>query len=130
MSYSIDFLLSVEDEAASDDEVQAILASLAVELDGLAADVSAVAVAAATGMIAKGEEKGNLLDVKINLDTLKSFGKWVYDRVVGTTTKVEFHYGGESFKFDGRKPEELTAAMEGFGKFVATIEAAKKAKNG
>jgi hypothetical protein len=131
-SNSIEFLLSVQDETADAEELRAILTALVTELDERSAQVSEVSVAEATakGLVAKGEEKGGLLDVKINLDTLKSFGKWLYERLVGTSTKAKFEYEGQKFEFDGRNPQDLAVAMENWEKYVATIEAAKKAKNG
>jgi hypothetical protein len=132
MANSVDFLLSVQDETASDEELQAILGVVAAELDELSAKVEEVTAADAQvkGLIAKGSEKGNLLNVEINLDTLKSFGKWLYERLVGTSTKAKFEYDGQRFEFDGRNAKELASAMQDFEKFVTTIEAAKRAKNG
>jgi hypothetical protein len=131
MNNSIDFLLSVQDDRADADELRSILVNLATQLDRLSANVTEVAAteAMSTGMIPKGDEKGNLLDVKINLDTLKQFGKWLYDRVVGTTTKAKFEYDGQKFEFDGRNEQDRAAALRDFEKFVIAIERAKKAKN-
>jgi hypothetical protein len=132
-STTIEILLSIQDELADVVEQRAVLNAVAVELDQRSAEVSKVTIAAAqaSGMIAKGDEKsGNLLDIKINLDTLKNFGKWLYERLVGTSTKAKFEYEGAKFEFDGRNPQDLAVAMENWEKYVVTIEKAKQAKNG
>jgi hypothetical protein len=131
MNNSIDFLLSVQDDQADTDELRSVLVNLATELDRLSADVTEVTAtdAVETGMIPKGDEKGNLLDVKINLDPLKNFAKWLYDRLVGSTTKATFEYDGQKFEFNGRNEQDRAAAMRDFEKFIIAIERAKKAKN-
>jgi hypothetical protein len=131
MNNSIDFLLSVQDDRADADELRSILVNLATQLDRFSADVTEVPAseAVATGMIPKGDDKGNLLDVKINLDPLKQFAKWLYDRLVGGTTKATFEYDGQKFEFNGRNEQDRAAAMRDFEKFVIAIERAKKAKN-
>jgi hypothetical protein len=130
MNNSIDFLLSVQDDQADTDELRSVLVNLATELDRLSADVTEVTAtdAVETGMIPKGDEKGNLLDVKINLDPLKNFAKWLYDRLVGSTTKATFEYDGQKFEFNGRNEQDRAAAMRDFEKFIIAIERAKKAK--
>ncbi len=66
----IAFYLSVQDEQATDDELQAILATLAGELESQSAQVAPVASTEATeqGLVAKGEKSSSILNVEINLD--------------------------------------------------------------
>ena len=133
MDTSIELLLSVQDEQASDEELQAILRTLAAELEGQSAEVVPIAPtesASQPGMLDKGESSSGILDVKINLDALKSFGKWLYDRLVGTTTKVKFAYGDAKFEFEGRNDRDRAAAQQDFEDFIARLEAAKQAKHG
>lgn len=133
MNNPIEFWLSVEDEQATDEELQTILGTLAAELEDQSAAVMPVALAKLPpqpGMVEKGEPSSSILDVKINLDTLQTFGKWLYDRLVGTTTKVKFEYEAVKFEFEGRNDRDRAAAMQDFENFVARLEAAKQAKHG
>lgn len=132
MDRLIEFQLSVRDEQATDEELQSILRTLAAELERQSATVDVVAseLSAPSGVVQKGEASSSILDVKINLDTLKTFGKWLYERLVGTTTKVEFEYGEAKFKFEGRNNQDRAAAMQDFEAFVAKVEVTKQAKHG
>lgn len=127
MDNSIEFQLSVQDSQADAEELQAILTTLAAELESQSAIVESVAApesSAQAGTVSKGEP-GGILDVKINLDSLKAFGKWLYERLVGTTTKVKFEYGEAKFEFEGRNDRDRAAAQQDFEAFVAKLEAAK-----
>ncbi|MGR3274244.1 hypothetical protein ACSYAD_03930 [Acaryochloris marina NIES-2412] len=129
---SIELKVAVEDQQASDEEFQAILTTLAMELENQEATVTTAEPsreASSTGEVMKGDESSSLLDVKINLDTLKDIGKWLYERLVGTTTKVKFKCGDLEFEFSGRN-QDLQSAQKDFEDFVSRIEAAKQAQNG
>lgn len=143
MDSPIEFQLSVQDEQATDEELQSILRTLAAELENQSATVDVVPCSSIldvtidlppgggrSEVVQKGEPSSSILDVKINLDTLKTFGKWLYERLVGTTTKVEFEYGEAKFKFEGRNNQDRAAAMQDFNAFVAKVEAMKQAKHG
>jgi hypothetical protein len=134
MNHPVEFQLSVQDEQATDEEeLQLILQTLAAELENQSAEVSPVApldVPPEPEMVNKGEPSSSILDVKINLDTLQTFGKWLYGRLVGTTTKVKFEYGEVRFEFEGRTDRDRASAQQDFENFVARLEAAKQAKHG
>lgn len=130
---SIELKVAVEDQQASDEEFQAILTTLAMELENQEATVTTAEPsreASSTGEVMKGDESSSLLDIKINLDTLKDIGKWLYERLVGTTTKVKFKYGDLEFEFEGRNDQDRQSAQNDFEDFVSRIEAAKQAQNG
>lgn len=133
MDDSIVLNVAVEDQQASDEELQAILATLAMELENQEATVTAAKPsrdASGTDEVTKGDESSSLLDIKINLDTLKDFGKWLYERLVGTTTKVKFKYGDLEFEFEGRNDQDRQSAQKDFEDFVSKLEAAKRVKQG
>lgn len=125
---TIDVLLRVEDVEATPEELQQILRVVAAELEhrGAIVEFAETEVSQSeqnTTGVPKGKGSGNLLDVKINLDTLKSIGKWFYDRFIGTSTKVEFEYEGVKFKFEGQAELDPNLAFE---RFMAAVEAAKR----
>jgi len=132
MNDPIEFQLSVQDGQAGKEELQLILQTLAAELENQAAEVAAVPTDAPSEaeMVKKGEPSSGILDVKINLDALKTFGQWLYGRLVGTTTKVKFKYDEVEFVWEGRNDRDRAAAWQGFEDFIAKIEAAKQAKHG
>ncbi|BDM79037.1 hypothetical protein [Acaryochloris marina] len=133
MDDSIELKVAVEDQQASDEELQAILTTLAMELENQEATVRTAEPpreVSSAGELAKGDESSSLLDIKINLDTLKGIGKWLYERLVGTTTKVKFKYGDLEFEFEGRNDQDRQSAQKDFEDFVSRIEAAKRAQNG
>jgi len=128
MDDSIEFQLSVQDSQANAEELQAILRTLAAELESQSAVVESVASPDSStpdGTVAMGEPSSSILDVKINMDSLKAFGKWLYERLLGTNTKVKFEYGEAKFEFEGRNDRDRAAAQQDFEAFVAKLEAAK-----
>lgn len=133
MDDSIELKVAVEDQQASDEELQAILATLAMELENQEATVTTAessSKSADPNYRFMGDESSSLLDIKINLDTLKDVGKWLYERLVGTTTKVKFKYGDLEFEFEGRNDQDRQSAQKDFEDFVSKLEAAKQAQNG
>lgn len=133
MDDSIELKVAVEDQQASDEEFQAILTTLAMELENQEATVTIAEPsreASSTGEVTKGGDSSSLLDIKISLDTLKDIGKWLYERLVGTTTKVKFKYGDLEFEFEGRNDQDRQSAQKDFEDFVSKLEAAKQAQNG
>lgn len=127
---NIAFSLTLQDDQANDKEFQAILAALLGELENRSALVEPVPATKITeeGIIAKGEKGSSIFNVEINLETLKVFSKWLYERLAGTSSKVKFKYGEAEFEFEGRNNLDPMAAMQGFEDFVLKLEAAKKAK--
>jgi len=133
MNDPIEFQLSVQDAQAGKEELQLILQTLARELENQAAEVEQAVPTDAPSeaeMVKKGEPSSGIVDVKINLDALKTFGQWLYGRLVGTTTKVKFEYGEVKFEFEGRNDGDRATAWQDFEDFITKLEAAKQAKHG
>jgi hypothetical protein len=133
MNDPIEFQLSVQDGQVTKEELQLILQTLAAELENQAAEVEMAVPTDAPSepeMVEKGEPSSGILDVKINLDALKTFGQWLYGRLVGTTTKVKFKYDEVEFEWEGRNDGDRATAWQDFEDFIAKIEAAKQAKHG
>lgn len=135
MDNLIEFQISVTDEQARDDELQAILGTLATELEKRSVKVTPV-LPDATSLdydlkaIEKGINLGSILAVKGKLEAFKPFISWLSGRLAGTTTKVKFTYEGASFEFEGNNDRDRAAAMQDFETFVLKLEALKQAKNG
>jgi hypothetical protein len=129
MSSPIEFQLSVQDDQATYEELQAILGALAVELENQAAEVVSLSgsePSAEPRMAHKGDAPASLLDVKLNLEAVQVFGKWLYGRLVGTTTTVEFDHKGTKFKFEGQN-KDLAAAIQNFESFVTKLDTTNQA---
>jgi len=78
----------------------------------------------------KGTPSSSILDIQINLDTLKSFGSWFYDRLVGTPTKVVFKYKDFTCILEGLNEKGRAAAISDFERFIALAKEHKGEKNG
>ncbi|MBF2035598.1 MAG: hypothetical protein IGR92_08960 [Leptolyngbyaceae cyanobacterium T60_A2020_046] len=136
MSSSLEFHLSVQDGQSTDEDLQAMLVALAAELENQAAEVTATQKVEMPSpsvdglpvppMIPKGDGGTSILNVKINLEALQTFGLWLHKRLAGTTTKVNFEYEGIKFAFEGRSDRDRAAAMQDFQDFIAQLEAAKR----
>jgi len=127
MTQPLQFQLSVQDLEATPEDLQVILQTLAAELENQSAAVEPIVSSeeVTPEMLTKGDSSGSLLDVKIDLDALKSFGQWLYDRLVGTPTKVKFEYEGIKFEFEGRNDSDRAAAMADFKDFIDKLAATK-----
>jgi len=127
MTQPIQFQLSVQDTEASPEELQLILQTLAAELENQSAQVNSIVSSEGITpeMLTKGGTSGSLLDVKIDLNALTSFGQWLFDRLVGTPTEVKFEYEGVKFEFKGRNDRDRAAAMADFQAFVTQLAATK-----
>ncbi len=129
---TIEFLLWMEDSEADAEALRAMTKVVAGDLeenrDASVSSVSAVsAVEGEPGRVPKGGDSGgSILNVEINLENIVAFGKWLYGRVAGTSTKAKFEYQGATFEFDGRNAQELAVVMDEFQQFVAAIDASKK----
>jgi hypothetical protein len=123
----LEFQLAIQDPEASPDELQQILQAIAAELETQTAEVSQSPLVQDpdSDTIAKGEASSSILDVKINLDTLKTFGHWLYERLLGGTTEATFEYEGAKFTFKGRNVQDQAATMQEFETFIAAVAKAK-----
>ena len=123
MSSQVELFLSIQDERGAGDESQAILNAIAAEMESQKAQVKILSPGQAPAdFLTKGDEPGNLLDIKIDLGALKSIVTWIYQRLT-PGVKVKFKHKDSEFEFEGRNQEELKAAQEAFNDFVAQIEA-------
>jgi hypothetical protein len=127
MTQPIQFQLSVQDTDATPEELQLILQTVAAELENQDAAVEPIVSSEVVTpeMLTKGETSGSILDVKIDLNAVKSFGQWLFDRLVGTPTEVKFEYEGVKFEFKGRNDSDRAAAMADFEAFIAKLAATK-----
>jgi hypothetical protein len=130
-SNTVALKLTFLDSTASTEELQQIIRTIAAQLENQADTVSfAVPSNQSDGtVILKGEQSSSTLDIKINLDKLKSFGKWLYERLIGTSVEAEFEHEGTKFRYKGRNQEDSAAAIQDFQRFITAIEAAKQ-RNG
>lgn len=123
MTQALQIQLSVQDAEANPEELQLMVQALATELENHSAILEPIASSEFTPeMLTKGEEQGSILDVKIDLDALKSFGQWLYDRLLGTPTEVKFEYQDIKFEFKGRNDKDRAAAMADFEAFVTKLQ--------
>ncbi|MFZ4666423.1 MAG: hypothetical protein ACOYME_08345 [Prochlorotrichaceae cyanobacterium] len=127
MTQPIQFQLSVQDTDATPEELQLILQTVAAELENqdVAVEPIVSSEVVTPEMLTKGDTSGSILDVKIDLNALKIFGTWLYDRLVGTPTEVKFEYEGVKFEFKGRNDSDRAAAMADFEAFIAKLAATK-----
>ncbi len=96
---TVNFQLSMVDSEVSAEELGAVVRVVAAELESRGADVAAVASSRGgePGRVAKGTGSGgSILNVEINLENIVAFGKWLRERLVGTSTKAKFEYKGRS----------------------------------
>jgi hypothetical protein len=124
--------LIVQDSSASSEELQQTIRAIAAQLEPRADSISLVDVSSAElngAVIPKGTQSSSILDIKINLDTLKSFSGWFYDRLVGTQTEASFECEGFKFVFKGRNEQDRAAAIRDFERFIAAVRE-KKTNNG
>jgi hypothetical protein len=121
--------LIIQDSSASSEELQQIIRAIASQLEPQADSVSLVDVSPAElnrVVIPKGTQSSNILDIQINLDTLKSFGGWLYDRLVGMPTEVSFECEGIIFVFKGRNEQDRAAAIRDFERFLVAVRDKKE----
>jgi hypothetical protein len=127
MTQPLQFQLSVQDAEATPEELQLILQTVAAELENQSAEVEPIVSSEGITreMLTKGDTSGSILDVKIDLNALVGFGKWLHDRLAGTPTKIKFEYEGIKFEFEGRNDRDRAAAMADFQAFVTQLAATK-----
>jgi hypothetical protein len=130
MTSVVEIQLLVQDEQASDVELLAILQALTEELVSQSAEVDFLPVAFSEPIISntvkKGDSTSNLLDVKSSIETLRVFVQWLYARLIGTTTKVEFKFKDIEFKFEGNSSKDYHTAMQDFEQFIVRLESVKR----
>lgn len=70
-----------------------------------------------------------LFDLKITFSSVEALVKWLYQRLFGTPTEVTIEYESLKFSFKGDSQEKLEATLQSAKRFVAEVEALKKAKH-
>lgn len=81
MSHSVEFSLTIQTDEASQDDAQGVLVALVRELEAAEAEVTAIASETAPAdVLEKGDGLGRWLDVKIDLEALRSLGTWISQR--------------------------------------------------
>lgn len=127
---AVEFQLLMSDSDASADKLRAVLKAVAVELERQGAEVTAVMTQSSGdgGRIAKGAggSGDGALSVKAVAEKLPGIGKWLYERLQGTSTKAKFKNGDVEFEFNGRNVQEMQVAMDEFRLFLAESDAAKR----
>lgn len=128
----IEFQISVQDDQAADEQLIDILAHLAMDLESQNAVVTPAkfqSQSAGMGNLTQGGQSSGLLNIEINPDTLPTFSQWLYERLVGTTTKVNFEDGDLEFVFQEHDNQDRSSSHQEFEAFVNRMEAAKRAPN-
>ena len=129
----IEFQISIQDDQTTDEKLIDTLAHLAMDLENQNAVVTPAKPhnkSARTGSLTKGDTNSGLLNIEIDLDTLRTFSQWLYERLVGITTKVNFKCGDLEFVFQEYDDQDRQLAHKEFEAFVNRIEASGKVSNG
>lgn len=69
-----------------------------------------------------------LFDLKITFSSLEALVKWLYQRFFGTPTEYSIEYEGLKLSVKGDKPGTLDETLDSARRFMAEVEALKKAK--
>lgn len=128
ISDSVEIKVIVQDPcASSSEEMQRIVRAIVAPLENRADLVrfSDYPTSKPTGNLKpKGNNQGSILDVKINLETLRSFSGWLSQRLIGTPTEVTFKHvderGETVFTFKGNKKAQETT-MRDFERFIEAV---------
>lgn len=124
----IEFQISVQDAQAKDDTVIDFLAHLAMDLERQNAVVTPAQLSSQAG---HSSEKSNssLLNIEINRDNWQTCSQWLYERLVGTTTKVKFEHKDLEFAFQERDHHDQQLAHKEFEVLVNWMETSRKVLN-
>lgn len=69
-----------------------------------------------------------LFDLKISFSSLEALVKWLYQRFFGTPTEYSIEYEGLKLSVKGDKAGTLDETLDSARRFMAEVEALKKAK--
>lgn len=125
----IQLILSLEDSSLRPDALESLVQNVQSQLIHIAEDVSRVPVEgqAPSELREKGEQKQpGLLNLEINLDSIKSMVTWLYQRLAGKTTKAKLKFGEGSstleFEFEGNSQKDLAATLQEVTVFVEKVK--------
>lgn len=126
--YNIEILLILQDNEADEEELELLLQNITGEIEELVEDVNRLPVEelpkAGNNLKTKGDKtESGILDIKINLDSIKSMTKWLWERLVGTSTEAKIKYKDLEFEFKGKNQKDLAVTMKNMENFIATIAA-------
>jgi len=125
----IQLTLSLEDSSLRPDALESLVQNVQSQLIHIAEDVSRVPIErqAPNELREKGEQKQpGLLNLEINLDSIKSMVTWLYQRLAGKTTKAKLKFGEGSsaleLEFEGNSQKDLAATLQEVTVFVEKVK--------
>lgn len=128
----IEFQISVQDDQATDEKLIDTLAYLAMDLESQNAVVTPAkshSKSDYTGRLSKEDRSSSLLNIEINRDNWQTFSQWLYERLVGTRTKVKFEHKDLEFAFQERDHHDQQLAHKEFEVLVNWMETSRKVLN-
>lgn len=127
----VEFQISMQADQATDDTMIDFLAHLAMDLERQNAVVTPAQLpseAEKAGCLSE-EDSSSLLNIGINRDNWQTCSQWLYERLVGTTTKVKFEHKDLEFSFQQRDHHEQQLAHKEFEVLVNWMETSRKVLN-
>ena len=125
MANLIEFQISVQDDQTTDDTLIDLLAHLAMDLERQNAVVTP-AQCPQTGRFSKEDRSSSLLNIGIDRDDWSTCSQWLYERLMGTTTKVKFDHGDFEFAFQERDHQDQQPAHQEFEVLVNWMETSRR----
>ncbi|NJR14280.1 MAG: hypothetical protein HC785_00325 [Calothrix sp. CSU_2_0] len=124
---NIEILLILQDSEADEEELELLLQNITGEIGGLVEDVNRIPLAElpeTINLTSKGDKtEPGILDIKINLDSIKGMAQWLWERLIGTSTEAKIKYKDLEFEFKGKNQKDLALTMQNMEKFIASITA-------
>lgn len=128
----IEFQISVQDNQATDDTMIDFLAHLAMDLERQNAVVTSAQLpnqADKVGCFSQEDRSSSLLNIEVNRDNWQTCSQWLYERLVGTMTKVRFEHEDLEFAFQERDHHDQQLAHKEFEVLVNWMETSRKVLN-
>ena len=121
----IEFQISVQDDQATDDTMIDFLAHLAMDLERQ----NAVVTPAQLPSFSQEDRSSSLLNIEVNRDNWQTCSQWLYERLVGTMTKVKFEHEDLEFAFQESDHHDQQLAHKEFEVLVNWMETSRKVLN-
>lgn len=121
----IEFQISVQDDQATDDTTIDFLAHLAMDLERQ----NAVVTPAQLPSFSQEDRSSSLLNIEVNRDNWQTCSQWLYERLVGTMTKVKFEHEDLEFAFQESDHHDQQLAHKEFEVLVNWMETSRKVLN-
>ncbi len=121
----IEFQISVQDDQATDDTMIDFLAHLAMDLERQ----NAVVTPAQLPSFSQEDRSSSLLNIEVNRDNWQTCSQWLYERLVGTMTKVKFEHEDLEFAFQESDHHDQQPAHKEFEVLVNWMETSRKVLN-